>query len=335
MARSATSRLKREFLELLEKDLEFRYAVAGFLGFSEILKRLEEHDKKFQEILAEIKALRENQDKLWEGQNKLWEEVRRLWEEVRALREDQKRLWESQNKLWEEVKALREDQGRLWEGQNKLWEEVRKLRESQDKLWEEVRKLWEEVRALREDQNKLWEEVKALREDQKRLWEEVRTLRLGYEELRSLYGQLRDDLREVKVAVERVSHTLERVTLTLEEEARSIIAHRLRQELGVEVELTRAFVDAREIDVYGAVEDLCVVGEVTVRLGPRLVEELLEKLELIKQRRPDLLRRRVIKVVYTYVAIPQAIDLAVQHNVWVLKWDRDLAPLKIEELTPG
>jgi len=42
-------------LKLLERDLEFRHAVAGYLGFSEILKRLMEHDKKFNEILALLK----------------------------------------------------------------------------------------------------------------------------------------------------------------------------------------------------------------------------------------------------------------------------------------
>jgi len=105
MARVA-GRLKKEFLDLLEKDLEFRYAVAGYLGLSEILKRLEEHDKKFEEVLAEIRALREGQNKLWENANKLWENVNKLWEEVRALRE-------GQNKLWEEVRGLRETYVRL------------------------------------------------------------------------------------------------------------------------------------------------------------------------------------------------------------------------------
>jgi len=72
-------RLKREFIELLERDVEFRYTVAGFLGLSEILKRL---------------------DRLEEGQNKLWEGQTKLWEEVRSLRE-------GQNRLWEEVRMLR------------------------------------------------------------------------------------------------------------------------------------------------------------------------------------------------------------------------------------
>jgi len=112
--------LKKEFLELLKKDAEFRYAVAGYLGLLEILKRL---------------------DRLEEGQN-------RLWEEVRALREDQTKLWENQNRLWEEVRALREGQNKLWEGQNRLWEEVRALREDHNRLWRSFRSFLGDFREL-------------------------------------------------------------------------------------------------------------------------------------------------------------------------------------------
>ena len=59
-----SEKLKKEFIELLEKDKEFRYTVAGYLGLSEILKRLD--------------RLEEGQTKLWEGQAKLWEEVKLL-----------------------------------------------------------------------------------------------------------------------------------------------------------------------------------------------------------------------------------------------------------------
>ncbi|MDW8061876.1 MAG: hypothetical protein RMJ00_04175, partial [Nitrososphaerota archaeon] len=60
--------LKKEFLELLDRDLEFRYAVAGYLGLSEILKRLD--------ILAE-------------EQTKFREEQAKIWEEIKLLREEQ------------------------------------------------------------------------------------------------------------------------------------------------------------------------------------------------------------------------------------------------------
>ncbi|MEM2913401.1 MAG: hypothetical protein QXR06_03545 [Candidatus Bathyarchaeia archaeon] len=99
-------KLKREFIELLEKDAEFRYTVAGYLGLSEILKRLDRLEEGHEKIWGEIMSLREDQKKLWEGQN-------RLWEEIKSLREDQRRLWENQNRLWEEVKALRLEQERM------------------------------------------------------------------------------------------------------------------------------------------------------------------------------------------------------------------------------
>ena len=157
-----SEKLKKEFIELLERDRDFRYTVAGYLGLSEILKRL---------------------DRLEEGQNRLWEAQAKLWEEVKGLREDQKKLWENQN--------------RLWEGQAKLWEEVRSLREGQNKLWEEVKslregqnRLWEEVKSLREGQNRLWE-------GQAKLWDEVRRMRKymvsGFRDLKSSLGVAFED----------------------------------------------------------------------------------------------------------------------------------------------
>lgn len=49
--------LREEFLKLLEEDKGVRYAVAAYLGFSELLNRM---------------------DTLAEGQAKIWEELRGL-----------------------------------------------------------------------------------------------------------------------------------------------------------------------------------------------------------------------------------------------------------------
>ncbi|MCX8169446.1 MAG: hypothetical protein N3E39_04525, partial [Candidatus Methanomethylicia archaeon] len=65
--------MKKEFLELLDRDIEFRYAIAGYLGLSEILKRLD--------ILAE-------------EQVKLREEQMKIWMELVKLREDMVRGFE-------------------------------------------------------------------------------------------------------------------------------------------------------------------------------------------------------------------------------------------------
>jgi regulator of replication initiation timing len=193
-----SNKLKEEILDLLERDKEFRYAVAGYLGISEILKRL-------------------------------------------------------------------------------------------DGLEENMLRLWEEVRALRKGQEKLWREVK------------------------------------------RIRVTTDRLALSLEEEARSFIAHRLKQELGIDVKLDRVFVDSEEIDIYGATGDICIIGEATTRLGPKRVQRLIRRIELIKQRRPELLRKKIIKAIYTYVAVPQALEVAINNKVWVLDWQRNLTPIAIEE----
>ncbi len=60
--------LKRRLLRLLEGDLEFRYAVAGYLGMSEVLKHLgrigedhsrlrEDFNRRFEAHEAELRAL--------------------------------------------------------------------------------------------------------------------------------------------------------------------------------------------------------------------------------------------------------------------------------------
>jgi len=226
--------LRREFIKLLESDVEFRYTVAGYLGLSEILRSIE-----------------------------------RLWEEVRELREEVRKLWENQNKLWEEVRALRE-------GQNKLWENI----------------------------NRLWEEVRALREDQGRLWREVRDLRV----------------------------LVERLTLTVEDEGRYVIEWRLGRELGVLVSLSRFFIDDVEVDIFGVTDDLVVIGEATVRLGTSLIDELERKVRLVFERRSDLIRPKLIKVIYCDVALPQALKLAEERGIWVLDIRSDLTPRRIHVL---
>ncbi len=77
-------KFKEDFLKLLDTDLEFRYAVAGYLGLSEILKRLDRLEDGQNRLWEEVKALREGQEKLWEGQKRLWEGQERLWKYMRT-----------------------------------------------------------------------------------------------------------------------------------------------------------------------------------------------------------------------------------------------------------
>jgi hypothetical protein len=94
--------LKEEFLALLEKDKEFRYAVAGLLGFEEILRRLDKHEEELVKLREEMNKLREDLNRL--GENMLLgfkrhdEELVKLREEMNKLREDMLRGFELMNR---------------------------------------------------------------------------------------------------------------------------------------------------------------------------------------------------------------------------------------------
>jgi chromosome segregation ATPase len=105
--------LKEEFLRLLRDDVEFRLAVGGLLGYSEITGRLSKTEEVVQEILKEIRLSRNDFNRLAEEQRNLAEEQKKLREEIVQLRSDFNRLAEEQMKLAEEIVRLRNDYKRL------------------------------------------------------------------------------------------------------------------------------------------------------------------------------------------------------------------------------
>ena len=87
--------MKEEFIRLLEKDMEFRYAVAGRLGILEVLRKLDTIAEEQTKIWREIEKLREEQVRFREEQIKIWMEIGKLREE--------------QTRIWREIERLRRD----------------------------------------------------------------------------------------------------------------------------------------------------------------------------------------------------------------------------------
>ena len=262
--------IKKRFLELLDKDEEFRLAVAAKLG---LLDKLNSLQQSVDNLTAEVKALREGQEKLWQSVEKLWQNVEKLWQNV--------------EKLWQEVKTLRE-------GQEKLWQEVKTLREGQEKLWQNVEKLWQEVKTLREGQEDIVREQ-----------------------------------RRMSRAIGDIGTTLERLTLSLEDEASEVVGFNLRGKLGVDFKFTRIFADSKEVDLYASQGDVWVIVEAATRLGVKLVNEVNRKADIIRHRKPELVKPRFIKAVYTLVPLNDAVEEAKKQGVWVLTWKEELTPLVI------
>ncbi len=140
--------LKRELLRLLEEDREFRLAVAGLIGYRDVLDRLEEHDRKFNELLGELR----------EHRKLLEEHSRRLEEHSRHFVSIERRLEEHDRKFSELLEELREHRKLLEEHGKRLEEHDRHLVAIERRLEEHDRKfseLLEEIARLRREFNRL------------------------------------------------------------------------------------------------------------------------------------------------------------------------------------
>ena len=98
------STLRKEFLELLEKDKEFRYTVAGYLGLSEILKRLDRIETEMVRLREEQKGLREDFNKMRDDFNKMREDFNKM---LKMMNERFKKVDERFERVEREIKYTR------------------------------------------------------------------------------------------------------------------------------------------------------------------------------------------------------------------------------------
>jgi chromosome segregation ATPase len=299
--------------------------------FNEILARLEEHDRKFEEIVARLE----------EHDRKFAEIMARLEEHDRKFEEIMARLEEHDRKFEMIMARLEEHDRKFAEIMARLEEHDRKFEEIMARLEEHDRK-FEMIMARLEEHDKKFAEIMATLEEHSRRFEEhdrkfneITAILLEHgrrlDRHEEILAGLQSEMRRVHAGLESVSTTLQRLTISVEEEGASHIRYRLKEMFGVEVAIERIWVDGEELDFYGVAGDLCVVGEATVRLGPGLVDELLRKISDIRVKKPELLRPRLLKVIYADYASPDALDYARKNNVWILKWSGNLTPPSVEE----
>lgn len=110
--------IRRELPKLITQDPQIRDWVWHLVH--DYAPSRAETESRFEQMLAELKHMREEQERRWEEQKQRWEEQSQRWEEnqreLRALREEQERRWEQQERRWEEQKLR-------WEKQEQRWEE--------------------------------------------------------------------------------------------------------------------------------------------------------------------------------------------------------------------
>ena len=154
------SELKRQIIDLLEKDKEFRYTVSGLIGLREILdelrelrKKSEEHDRKFNEILE---RLREHDEKFGEVLTRAGEHDKKFNEIVARLEEHDRKFNEILERLDRHERILEEHSKRFEEHDRKFNEILERLDRHEGILEEHSKRIEElstAIKGLREDFN--------------------------------------------------------------------------------------------------------------------------------------------------------------------------------------
>jgi len=248
--------LRRELLRLLREDEEFRLAVAGLLGLDEVLRELKKLREDFNNFVKEQAKRWEENNKRWEEADRrfevIFEELKSLREELKALREDHKSLREELKSLREDHKSLREELKALREDHKSLREELKALREDHNKLREDFNNFVKEEMRRWEENNRRWEENNKRWEENNKRWEEADR---RFRWLMSALVEIRDSL----------GGAFEYYTANV---VKAVLSER-GFPCDVRVGVTLPIDGFREMDVF--CPDPLVVGEVTVSL--RTVDE--------------------------------------------------------------
>jgi len=82
----------------------------------------------------------------------------------------------------------------------------------------------------------------------------------------------------------------------------------------------RHFFDRRyEFDIYGTSEQLTIIGDAKVKVGPKAVRRLVGRVDRVMKRWPDRFKGRVVVVLYCLRALEKAVDIASKYGVWLIE----------------
>ncbi|RCK73446.1 MAG: hypothetical protein ANABAC_3055 [Anaerolineae bacterium] len=161
----------RELPNLITQDAKIREWVRQLV--QDYAPSRTETESRFEKMLAELRAMREESERKWAENQRKWEENDKRLDAMLAnlerLREESERKWAENQRNWEENQRKWEENERRWKENERRWEEnakrldamlanLERLREESERKWEENQRKWEENERRWRENERRWEE---------------------------------------------------------------------------------------------------------------------------------------------------------------------------------
>jgi len=273
--------LRGLLLRLLREDEEFRLAVMGLIGYADLKSSVDRLVEAVNELTKLAKA---HEERLVKVEDRLSRIETAIEELTRAVKSHDERLTRLESAVEELTKAVKAHEERL-----------AKLEERMAKAEDRLTRLEAVVEEL----------AKATRENTRAISE----LRKAMEHL-----ERRFDRR-----LTAIENMLNNLTISLEDEANHVVQYLLKQR-GIEIRTGVTYFDRKfESDIYGASEQLTIIGDAKVKAGPQTIRRLVRKVRRAMDKYPDRFKGKVVTVLYCLRALPDAIREAESQGIWLIE----------------
>ncbi|MHA1974665.1 MAG: hypothetical protein ACTSW1_16815 [Candidatus Hodarchaeales archaeon] len=207
-----------------------------------------------------------------------------------------------------------------------------------------ARKLYEILRdrfATREEFNRLLEELQKSREEYRREFREMyrrsdqrfEAMQLQidrrFDGVDKKFDNIDKRFDRVEKVIKDIQVSQDRMMVSLEEEAKEVIEYLLKKNHNIKVTLDELKIKDFEVDIYGATDDLCVVGEAAVRLGNSKLDQLLQNIKHLKINHPSYMKEKTVKILYGIKILPELIEKAEKEDIWIVTATKELTPFKM------
>ena len=139
------------------------------------------------------------------------------------------------------------------------------------------------------------------------------------EELTKIVKEHGERLGRIERRLTGIENMLNNLTISLEDEANHVVQYLLKQR-GIEIRTGVTYFDRKfEFDIYGASEQLTIIGDAKVKAGPQTIRRLVRKVRRAMDKYPDRFKGKVVTVLYCLRALPDAIREAESQGIWLIE----------------